>query len=101
MGSIVIVGRMVAVNVGTRVGVSVVRGVPMPGEAEASAVLITNKFGVFVACNEKGVAVGCGELITTDVDVCKNGMEIGSPLQPARRETSKEKNKNLFIAPLQ
>jgi len=90
---------MVAVNVGS--AVSVGSGVPVPGVVEDSAVLITNKFGVFVGCSEKGVAVGAGELITTGVGVCRNGMEIGSPLQPARREISKEKNKNLFIAPLQ
>jgi hypothetical protein len=28
-------------------------------------------------------------------------MEIGSPLQPTRRETNREKNKNLFMRPLQ
>jgi hypothetical protein len=49
--------------------------------------------------NEKGVAVGTGGF--TAAGVCKNGMETGSPLQPARRETSKEKNKNLFMRPLQ
>ncbi len=102
MGSSVIVGRNVGVNVGTRVFVG--GGVPVPvnGVPEDSAVLITNKLGVFVAGtvgNEKGVAVGAGEF--TPEGVCKNGMEIGSPLQPANRETNKEKNKNLFMRPLQ
>jgi hypothetical protein len=93
------VGRIVAVKVGN--GVFVASGVPVEGVVEGSEVLITNKFGVFVASSENGVAVGFCVLITAGVGVCKNGMEIGSPLQPARRETNKEKNKNLFITPLQ
>ena len=102
IGSSVIVGRNVGVKVGTRVLVG--GGVPVPvnGVPEDSAVLITNKLGVLVAGNvgnEKGVAVGAGEF--AGAGVCKNGIEIGSPLQPARRETNKEKNKNLFMKPLQ
>jgi len=101
IGSSVIVGRNVGVNVGARVFVGVGGGVPVPvkGVAEESAVLMTNKSGVFVSGSEKGVAVGAGEL--TAVGVCKKGMEIGSPLQLARRETNKEKNRNRFMRPLQ
>ena len=101
IGSRVMVGRKVGVNVGTRVFVGVGGGVPVPvkGVAEDSAVLITNKSGVLVSGKENGVAVGAGEL--TGVGVCKNGMETGSPLQLAKRETNKEKNKNLFMRPLQ
>ena len=104
MGSRVIVGRNVGVNVGTRVFVGVGGGVPVPvkGVAEPSAVLITNKSGVLVAGsvgNEKGVAVGAGGF--TAAGVCKKGREIGSPLQPARRETNTKKIKNRFMRPLQ
>jgi hypothetical protein len=36
----------------------------------------------------------------TGVDVCKKGMETGSPLQLDRRETNRIKNNDLFITPL-
>jgi len=98
MGSSVMVGRQVGVADGKEVFVS--SGVPL-GRVPvtvAPAVLITNRFGVLVASNEKGVAVGFGE--ETGVCVCRKGMEMGSPLQPARRERIKETNRNLFITPL-
>ena len=97
-GSSVIVGRNVAVNVGR--GVTVAICVPASAVVDASAVLMTNRFAVFVGCNENGVAVGFGE--ETGVGVPRNGREIGgSPLQLARTETSIRINKNLFIKPLQ
>jgi hypothetical protein len=37
-----------------------------------------------VAGNPNGVTVGCG--VCVGVDVPRNGIEIGSPLQPERRE---------------
>jgi len=56
MGSRVIVGRKVGVNVGS--GVSVTMGVPVPGVVVGGKVFSTNKSGVFVSGNENGVAVG-------------------------------------------
>jgi len=55
IGSSVMVGRVVGVNVGN--GVLVIRGVPVDGVVVGSDVLMTNKFGVNVGCREKGVAV--------------------------------------------
>lgn len=61
MGSSVMVGRLVAVNVGA--GVSVISGVPVGGVVVGAAVLMTNRSGVLDAGNAKGVAVGAGELV--------------------------------------
>jgi hypothetical protein len=82
-GSSVMVGRMVGVKVGR--GVFVMSGVPVGGVVVGCAVLITNKSGVFEAGSPNGVAVSPG--VFTGVEVCRNGMEIGDPLHPARRET--------------
>ena len=98
IGAIVIVGRNVTVNVGT--GVSVTSGVPVEGVLVGSWVLITNRFGVKVVGSANGVAVGCGELIACGVGVCRNGILMGSPLQPDRRESKIRKDKNFFITPL-
>jgi hypothetical protein len=98
IGSRVIVERMVAVNVGKGVFVGGSCVSPSASVVEGSAVLITNKFGVFVGCKENGVAVGLGD--ATGAGVCKNGMESGNPLQPVRREINKKKYLNLFITPL-
>jgi hypothetical protein len=89
---------MVAVYVGS--GVLVAGSCVVPGGSveDGSAVLITNRFGVFVGCKENGVAVGLGE--ATEVGVCRKGMDTGSPLQLDRRETNRIKNKDLFITPL-
>ena len=65
---------------------------------DGSAVLITKRFGVFVGCNENGVAVGLGR--ADAVGVCRKGIDTGSPLQLDRRETNRIKNKDLFITPL-
>ena len=67
---------------------------------DGSAVLITNRFGVFVGSKENGVAVGLGEATAKDVGVWRKGMEMGSPLQLDKRETNRIKNKDLFIIPL-
>ncbi len=96
--SSVMVGRKVAVKVGSDVFVT--SCVPVGGVVVASAVLITNKSGVFEGSNEKGVAVGCGEATTWAAGVCRKGMEIGRPLQPVRMETSNKTNNSLFITPL-
>lgn len=98
MGSSVIVGRNVAVNVGT--GVSVTSGVPVERVLVGCCVLMTNKFGVKVVGSANGVAVGCGELMACGAGVCRNGILMGSPLQPDRREISNRKNKDFFITPL-
>ena len=98
IGSSVMVGRKVAVDVGG--GVFVASCVPAAGVVDGSDVLMTNRSAVFVACREKGVAVGCSE--ETGVGVPKNGSEMGgSPLQPVRMEINRIKNKNLFIIFLQ
>jgi hypothetical protein len=79
-------------------GVTVFSGVSVPGVVVGGSVLMTNRFGVFVGCNEKGVAVGCGEDVA--VGVCRNGMEIGgSPLQPVRRKIDIKMTKDRFIIP--
>jgi hypothetical protein len=56
MASNVMVGRKVGVNVGC--GVSVMRGVPVPGVVEGGRVFRTNRSGVFVSARENGVTVG-------------------------------------------
>src|SRR5512134_681750 len=81
-GSSVMVGRNVGVNVGC--GVSVTSGVPVGGVVVGSIVFSTNKFGVCVESNEKGVAVRAGGLV--GVGVPRNGIETGSPLHPERRK---------------
>lgn len=98
IGSRVIVGRVVAVNVGGGVFVAGSCVTPSGSVADGSAVLITNRFGVFVGCSEKGVAVGFSDAVGTGV--CKNGMETGRPLQPDTRDINKNKHMNLFITPL-
>lgn len=98
IASSVMVGRNVAVKVGTDVFVT--GGVPVGGVVVASAVLITKRSTVLVGSREKGVAVGWGDVITWPAGVCRNGIEIGSPLQPARREISNKPNNDLFITPL-
>jgi len=55
IASSVIVGRIVAVNAG--VAVFVTMGVPVEGVVVGGKVLSTNKSGVFVGSNEYGVAV--------------------------------------------
>ncbi len=55
MGSSVIVGRVVGVNVGK--GVLVTGGVSVEGVVVGGIVLSTNKSGVYVACSEYGVTV--------------------------------------------
>jgi len=89
IGSNVIVARVVAVKVGRGVFVAGSWVSPGASVAEGSAVLITNKSGVFVCGKENGVAVGLGE--AAGACVCRNGIETGSPLQLDRRETTVEK----------
>lgn len=55
IASRVIVGRIVAVNVGK--GVSVTRGVPVDGVVVGGNVLSTNKSGVLVGSSANGVTV--------------------------------------------
>jgi hypothetical protein len=98
-GSRVMVGRKVGVKVGTTVLVT--SGVPVSGLEVGPSVLRANKSGVLLGCRggrENGVAVGWGG--AAGAGVCKKGMEIGSPLQPARRSISNVNNKDLFIRPL-
>jgi hypothetical protein len=98
-GSRVMVERLVGVNVGN--GVLVISGVPVGGVVDGSAVLMTNKLGVFEACNEKGVAVGLGEPTGAETGVCRNGIDRGGkPLQLARSTSIKTEN-NFFIIPHQ
>ena len=99
MASIVIVGRKVGVNVGR--GVSVTLGVPTPGVVSGGRVFSTNKSGVFVSASENGVTVGWGPLDWVGAGVCKNGIEMGNPLHPERRETMIKRKENFFITPLQ
>jgi len=96
IGSSVMVGRVVGVNVGK--GVSVRSGVPVGGVVVGSGVLITNKSGVCVAGKPNGVTVG--PTVFTGVGVCRKGMEIGKPAQPERREIITIIKINLFISPL-
>ena len=96
-GSSVIVGRNVGVNVGSGVGVSVGSCVPVPGVPVGSRVLSTNKSGVFVGSNPKGVGVETGGLV--GVGVPRNGMDTGSPLQPERRKTRIRTRFSFFIRP--
>ena len=96
IASSVIVERMVGVKVGN--GVSVTSGVPVGGVVVGARVLITNRSGVLEAGKENGVAVGCGGLV--GVGDCKNGIEIGNPLHPARREKMIRIKTDLFITPL-
>jgi hypothetical protein len=90
------VGRLVGVKVGK--GVFVISGVPVPGVVVDSAVLMTNRLGVLLACNEKGVAVGRGE--AGGRGVCRNGREMGGiPLQLARRSRVIRTAYSCFIIP--
>ena len=81
-GSRVIVARLVCVNIGK--GVFETFGVPVGGVVVGTAVLITKRSGVNVAGRLNGVAVGFGGLV--GVGGTRNGMEIGEPEQPERRE---------------
>ena len=96
IGSSVMVGRVVGVNVGK--GVSVRSGVPVGGVVVGSGVLSTNRSGVCVAGKPNGVAVGPS--VFTGVGVCRKGSEIGKPAQPERREIITIIKINLFISPL-
>jgi len=86
MGSNVIVARSAGVEVGgSGVSVSVAMaarasGVSVDGVVVGANVLRTNRLGVYVGSREYGVAVGFGKLAGTGV--CRNGIEIGDPLQP-------------------
>jgi hypothetical protein len=92
-GSSVMVGRNVGVSVGS--GVSVMSGVPLGGVVVNSSVLSTNRSGVNVGSNEKGVAVRAGGGV--GVGVPRNGIETGSPLQPERRKIRIRTGFNFFI----
>jgi hypothetical protein len=97
IGSSVMVGRNVGVNVGS--GVSVMgSGVPFEGVPVGSSVLSTNRSGVFVGSNAKGVAVNAGGLV--GVGVPRNGIETGSPLQPESRKIRIRTRFSFFIRPL-
>src|SRR5215213_10964125 len=96
IGSSVMVGRKVGVNVGT--GVSVISGVPVDGVVVGSSVLSTNRSGVFVGPSENGVTVDWGGAV--GVGDPRNGIEIGNPLPPDRRKQKTRTRFNFFIRPL-
>src|SRR5262245_9147918 len=98
IGSNVMVGRLVAVKVGT--GVLVTRGVPVGGVVVGCSVLMIKRSGVFVAGKPNGVTVDSGGLDGTGVADCRNGMEAGSALHPVRSEIIKAINVSLFITPI-
>src|SRR5215207_10645618 len=95
IGSRVMVGRMVGVNVGA--GVSVICGVPLAGVVVGSSVFSTKKSGVKVGSREKGVGVYRGPGVWVGAAVERNGMETGSPLHPERRKIRIRTRFNFFM----
>jgi hypothetical protein len=76
-----------------------VGGVPVADVVVGSSVLSTNRSGVFVGSNAKGVGVETGGLV--GVEVPRKGIDTGSPLQPERRKMRIRTRFNFFIRPLQ
>lgn len=101
IGSNVIVARIVGVNVGVGKGVFVAigtMGLPGAGVVVGGSVFNTNKFGVFVGSREYGVTVGWGE--AGGADVCRNGIEMGTPEHPETTLIRTTRKTCFFIIPL-